>query len=485
MSDPGKHPLDPRIGPGLRFAPRVARPLHTLVPLALLAAGCSDALAPQPAPLDRFLYPAGMAVRRLAPDAQHPFGRTQLLVVSSNFDLRWDEGNLLSVDPDASGDALQGEARLEVLGAMRLPSFGGELAVADATTCPGTTENLAIATSRSDASAFLIGLAPDGSLDCGAGCRQGLSEELASIGRRLADPYGVVVACRDFAGAPRRSAFVTYLRTPLNDGWITEILLEPGRPRLTFQALPGAMRGGAYHAATGRMFLSDFYAAIGGRNVRWLELFDFRPELAVPYGEDGLTLGGSLQGEMARGLALSTDGQRLYAGVQLYDAVQFARSGALLSLGGALAVVDVRVDPGGLSRRTVLRTVPLEGGAAEVRVIPRPAPPTCPPGVAPPCPQRDLVAVTSPESGGLVLYDDESGAVVKEFGLDPATGRPELGRQPFGLALETLEPVRCRSAGACHRLFVGSFEDHWVNVVEIDAANPAGATVVKRIRGTP
>jgi hypothetical protein len=88
---------------------------------------------------------------------------------------------------------------------------------------------------------------------------------------------------------------------------------------------------------------------------------------------------------------------------------------------------------------------------------------------------RDLVAVSCADDGTLYLYDDESGAVARVFALDPVTGKPELGKQPFGLAEEV------RSDGKV-RLFVGSFDRSWVSVVRIDdPARPRNAWIELRL----
>ena len=98
--------------------------------LALVAAaGCRDSFPPLTGPLDRFYFPVGLAVRRL------PAGNTALLVVSANFDLRYDfnvGGALMAVDPDASGNALAGDPTLAVLGGLNIGSFGGEIAYLEA-----------------------------------------------------------------------------------------------------------------------------------------------------------------------------------------------------------------------------------------------------------------------------------------------------------------------------------------------------------------
>ena len=96
-------------------------------------------------------------------------------------------------------------------------------------------------------------------------------------------------------------------------------------------------------------------------------------------------------------------------------------------------------------------------------------------------PRRDLVAITCPAEGTLLFYDDQIAAVTGRIGLDPVSGKPLLGLQPFGLAHQALPASRCRSGSPCTRLFVGSFDRSWVNVVELDPDQPEGATIVKRL----
>ncbi|MFL5273883.1 MAG: hypothetical protein ACJ79E_17640, partial [Anaeromyxobacteraceae bacterium] len=56
-------------------------------------------------------------------------------------------------------------------------------------------------------------------------------------------------------------------------------------------------------------------------------------------------------------------------------------------------------------------------------------------------------------------------------------GKPALGQQPFGLAVEQSLDVRLGKPPRLARLYVGSFERSWVNVIEIDPANPSATTV--------
>ena len=103
----------------------------------LTAAGCRDSYPSVVPPLDVLYFPIGLAVRQMPPDptvAAKKYGWTQLVVVNSNFDLRYDEstgGSLLVVDPDQSQDWLDG-GQLAVLGATRIASDpAGRILVTD------------------------------------------------------------------------------------------------------------------------------------------------------------------------------------------------------------------------------------------------------------------------------------------------------------------------------------------------------------------
>lgn len=436
-----------------------------------LATACGEHAIASPPPRDRFFFPTGMAVRHL------PSGQTQLLVVSSNYDLRYDTGMLLSVDPDASGnarppDGSPGDSRLSVLGSAPVDSFGGELEVAEAAACPPLWENLAVTTSRQSIAAYFFSLGDDGALACGSLCKFPLDQSYA-------DPYGVVVACSSFY--PRASAFFTYLRGPQNEGLTTEVplatdangvlLTAPGstgrRTGNGFDLGLGDVHSGAFDPATGRLFFTPSNT-VGADPLRWFELTV--PRLySPPFPVQSYDLYRSVRGSTGRGIALSKDGTRAYVTLVLYDALEASRSGSIFVQGSALAILDIRPDPTGLTIPRLLDVVPLEAGAAEIRVIGRPG-------------LRDLLAITCSDAGSLELYDDEMGQVVKTIGASTVSGLPVLGRQPFGLALEEHpDPSRCTSTGGgpCARLFVGSFEQGTVGIVEVDPQRPWNASLVK------
>jgi hypothetical protein len=57
----------------------------------LMAASCTDSYPGQVPPLDVLTFPVGLAVRQVAPTAAAPAGSSQLVIVNSNFDLRFNE----------------------------------------------------------------------------------------------------------------------------------------------------------------------------------------------------------------------------------------------------------------------------------------------------------------------------------------------------------------------------------------------------------
>ncbi len=420
-----------------------------------LAAGCSDTGAAAPPPFDRFLFPTGLAVRTL------PDGRTNLVVVSSNSDLRYSQGTVLSVDPDASGDARLGDLKLATLGSAAIESFGGEIGLTGS--CGAGAYALTV--SRTADAAYRITMGDDGSLACGAGCAIPLDPNLA-------DPYTVTVACHVPVAAstsspppaPFNGAYVGYLRTPNADGWVTEIDLDRSAVTQSVNLGVSPVRSGAYDAARALLFLTSDFGASGVSPLRWLDLLH---QGAPALGPQSVDFSTTVRGAVGRGAALSTDGTRLYVALQIYDADAAAASGILNFVSGALAVLDVTPLASGAPRAEVLRVVPVDLGPTEVRVIPRSGG------------GRDLVAVSCTDGNRLDVYDDGSGTVVQTVGVDPALGTPILGRQPYGLAVETASS-RCSVISGCARLFVGSFDQGFVTVAEVDPGTGVVA-IVKQI----
>ncbi|HEY6104882.1 MAG TPA: hypothetical protein VIV59_02795, partial [Anaeromyxobacteraceae bacterium] len=136
--------------------------------------------------------------------------------------------------------------------------------------------------------------------------------------------------------------------------------------------------------------------------------------------------------------------------------------------GGALGIYDLSETALGEPVMKLQRLAPTCLGSSQIRRIGRPG-------------KRDLLAMTCDFENALLLYDDEAGAVAARIALGQ-DGRPLLGRQPFGLAVESREAGRCLSgAGPCVRLYVGSFDRSWVSLLELDPAAPTSVSLVKRI----
>lgn len=136
----------------------------------------------------------------------------------------------------------------------------------------------------------------------------------------------------------------------------------------------------------------------------------------------------------SRGVALSSDGKRLFLVGRVPD---------------ALLVASVE-DPANVR---FVRGVVLPDSPNEVRVIARPG-------------RGDLAVVTSTSTGSIAIYDDEVGELVATVG--------GLGTQPFGLAVD--------HRGTAARVYVSDFGDGRVAVVDIaDLNRPQEARLVAHL----
>jgi hypothetical protein len=431
-------------GPDYVRRPPVHAPSLRLVPLAaaLLLAACGGEPRSAPAPLDRFTYPTGIALRE-----------GKLLVVSSDFDLtfaRDDGGSLLQVDLAGTPPAIQP-------GGLRLPAFGGEVAVAEPAEC-GVPEPLALVPSRGSNTVYRVSLA-GGGLACGPDCP--LSIESGS----LSEPYGVGLSCP--AGGPAR-AWVGYMSAPETLAWLAMIDLQTGAWQPVKIGGVGLPRSFAYDADRDRLFFTSVDTGLAAP-LRWLELGGgCTPGVAEVDGGCPIRqvdLSGFLRGAEPRGIALSNPqpgfSRRIYLSVRVYDATVAAAIGSRPSydIAGMLFVLDLEEGPYGDLRARLVRMIDVAVGAAEIRVLPARAG------------KRDLVAMTATDDGVLAIYDDEAGALARVFTRDPVTGAPEVGRSPFGLAVQDL------GAGVA-RLFVGSFARAYVTPVDVPLDAPDAAHLV-------
>jgi len=468
-------------------------------------AGCRDSYPVPQAPLDRFYFPSGIGAHQL------PSGKTALVVVSTNFDLRYDPqsgGTILSVDPDASDDTAT-DGVLAVLSTYNIGSFGGEVVVAEPGCPPGwptcrfgcptlapalQAANVGaevITSSRYNQAIYTLGLNDGGQLVCGPGCTIDLPVQVL-------DPYGVGLVCSTQAGLSLANAYVTQLRAANNQGILTRLDLKAnGLFDTVVLASPNTYTS-AFDPSGGRLFLSTQLGIT--QPLRWIEPLSL-PAVTV----NGLTsarvrqvdLAAYLRGALTQDMAVSNDGTRLYVQLEQIDADILYQAGAVVPKGGALAVFSLT--PNGFNQPTMVldRAVNSCLGGGQVRVLPpRPAG------------RRDLVAVTCDTQSTLVLYDDEAGQIVSVVGLNPATGAPLLGRGGFGLAVQPIlasqrtvnsfawtssfcpnpqgsatcyPPSPCRLGGECVRLYVGSFEQSFVSILEVDPGSPSKLVLVKRI----
>jgi hypothetical protein len=451
--------------------------------LLLLAAACSEPASVRPPPLDAFAFPSGLA---LAPSTRVAGGQA-LLVASANADLRWGPrygGTLLSVDPEpyaVAGGVAHGSlgapgGLLDVLGAAEIGSYSGPVTVADASTCAGLASPAALVASRFTGRLHRFPLQADGSLGT---CADGACE--VALDKDLGDPYAIGVACR--TDGVRRSAYVSYLRAPIiapfaaGTAWLSELDLDdPTRPIRTFALALGPVADMAYDDSTDRLYGVGRFV-VGAAPVFILDLQSCR------VGDQGcltpavhvVDLFTQVRGAEPQAIALSSPSaglpRRAYVSARLYDA-DLARSlggRPSFDIGGVLLVLDLAEDASGAPSVKLEQVVDVGLGAGQVRVLPpRPG------GL------RDVVVVSSSTAGTVTVYDDETGAVATVVALDPRTGAPLAGREPFGLAVQDRTAV-----DGTARVFVAAYDLSTVSAVDVPLATPALATLRTAADGSP
>lgn len=450
--------------------------LPIFLALAAFLASCNDIGRDAAPPADRFAFPIGIGLAHFPATCATGGSclpctggvgigcRTVLYVASSNFDLSFDPrtgGTVVAVDPDAS----QGSSLARVGGPVRIGSFAGDMTMVDETSCTGWQTGtpphapVALVTSRLTDTLYAISLGASGEPGCGPGCEVPLDSTLG-------DPYSVAVACTTGAAGLEADAWVTYLRTPDNGGWLSTVPLHPA-PRfgrsLTTSYAPANIA--TYHAARNRLYFTSRFVP-SYTPLRFLDL----GQLAV--APPPIQLQSQVWGAETTGLAISSDGMRAYVALRLFDGDLAARAGARPpDHGGAIAVLDIQETVIGGPAGTLLHLEPYLGrGPAQVRAIARAG-------------KRDLVAVTTSIDSALTLYDDQLQRVVKVIGVDPGsagTGAPLLGKQVYGLAVESPYLLSAAFPQAI-RIFVSSFADGWVSVVQVDdPSKPEEARIVRQ-----
>jgi len=450
----------------------------------LALAACSGSAVDRAPPIDAFYFPESLAVRHLDAAGGDCLGgapgcTTQLLVVSTNFDLRYDSdrgGTLLSiaVPPDPATRPKNDEEaarhpRLDVRGAVRIGSLGGTLALLeDRPTVTGGSERLcpgwstaadpsrtpqALVASRVTRRLHRVGLRGDLGLDCEGGCAVSLDDATTSADDRYRDPYGVGVVCRGEGEAYRAEAFVTFLSTPGNAGVLGRVSLPTGALLSPLDVGSDAAHTAAYDAASDRLFFTGRFTGPGYVPFRYLELGnsrggDARVDARV------IDLAQQVRGAETRGFSFSEDRTRAYVALRLYDADLATRVGARPpDVGGAIGIIDTSPDLFGSPAGKVLAVVPVGLAPTDVKVIPRPG-------------RRGVVVASCSGDDTVWIYDDESGALAKVFARGDAG--PLMGSQPAGLAVEA------RSDGH-FRIYVAAFGSNAVSAIDLDPSAPSQA----------
>jgi hypothetical protein len=422
---------------------RLSHALRLIPGLLLLTGAVLDGCAVKdpgvPPPSDRLYYPTGVA---FVPGGAG--GQGTVYVASSNFDLRFHLGTLSAIDvaslglnTDAGTTAVHdplGHVASQVL----IDNFGGPLAVMQV---PGTGPAARRLFVASRASNVLEAIDVDGTtMSCptnpgDTNCFTHAVSLHVDEQHQVRDAYRPVVA--------NGRVWVSHLSvmdTPKNSGQDRFSALASVDP-LTLQ--PPEFVGIGLEASDGLASV-DGLLYLGGRAtsgdandepLRRIDLLtsDF-PVLNLPIRAGAYVYD-------TRGMALSSDGSRLYMVTRTPD---------------ALVTLDMSLGLDGLPKEQVLGVAQLPKGPTEVAVIPRG------PG------RHDLVAITCATDNSVALYDDDLGQVVAAV--------QGGGESPFGVAVDATAPGRAR-------LFVTSFGRGALSVVDIPDLDDARTASVLGVFG--
>jgi hypothetical protein len=447
---------------------RDGSPLHVRVPmlrclpvaLALLLA-CSRGADRGDAPRDALHYPAWLSV-----------SGDQLLVVNTDQDLAFDGGSIIGLDPAAG----------TIAGSEALPYMAGKLRVVsadDAASCDldlgGASSPVslpyALVAGRSDSSLYFIGLP----------FAAGMAASRNKVDLRpqsAAHPFDVALGC----GADRKArGWVSYQRGVDDRGYVAQVDLSGGSfPPGVVQVFTGdgPPRSFAWDRDHDRLYFTTREFRLRAP-IRWIGVGNGCK--AFPDGvqdearggchvDPGFDLSAHLAGAEPNAIALAsqerecvfgggTRCRRMYATVRIYDA-DFAKvlgKRPTNDIGGKLVILELEESTLGGPEVRWIDDVDIGKIAGEVLVIPRP--------------EGDLLVATAVTDNLVWIYDDARGAVAKVFGRLPS-GAPELGHQPAGLASVDM-------GGGVVRVFVASYEDHWVSAIDVRLDDPTAAYVVR------
>lgn len=444
--------------------PALARLSFRTVLVSLLAvfAGCEDAdegLMPPPFNGEpaRLFYPVGLA---LAP------GGDSLFVANSNFDRAFAEGTLVQLDLQAF-DAIdpqtgRGELRVVEGGVGLLDSFAGQALVSS------TGDRVFVATRESETLSAapivngVLSCPPDASRAGLPNCSNGAVRLEA---QDMADPFSLAPLTLQTETGAVPAVAVAHL-SPLADddgiGRNARIAILPESTIGTespftsgaFTVDIGAFASSsvAYSPDLGELFVGGCFklVASGTSTVECVRDFDdpvsqrnplrtLLPDAGAQASVTTTNLGAVLGGGSTTGLALSSDGARLF--------VTTTRPNALI-------VFDT--PPPATSSEPVARLVlPLAHTPSQMLVLPRP--------------DGDLIVLTATETDALLIVDPALGQVVAQ--VQP------IGDAPFGLA--------ARRDTDRFRVFVGLFEDCAVAAIDVPDATPWAPSIVGTVGACP
>jgi DNA-binding beta-propeller fold protein YncE len=409
----------------------------------LFAAACGPTTTSKPPPSDRFYYPTGLSFVR-------PAGSTDgfLYVASSNFDRRYDFGSVLAVDLAQIGLPALGApgADLEPVQLTQLPI--GDTGVAYIQSFAGEMEGFPLLNggtrlfvpSRAEGQLIQAIDAQGPALACpNAQGERNCADTSLSLVANLESESGVPRAPQPFGVgiSPQGDVYVTHLEAvdspPTSDRDFRAYLvgLSAQDPQLTNESfVPMPTLASSIAVGSRYLFLSGRNSSRLGFHL--VTLLDRNTDQQVqPLLEFDFRVAD------ARGIALSSDEQRLYVAGRGPD---------------TLLVIEVKGATTEAPLLRIVRAIPLRAQPNEVKLVPRPG-------------QGDLVAVTCSTDGSLVLYDAEVGDLVAQL---------QVGAQPFSIAVDSKGP------GA--RLYVSNFADGRVAVVDIpDLTQPRQARVVAHL----
>lgn len=383
-------------------------------------------------------------------------GRSEgvLYVASSNYDRRFDVGAVTAVDLSQVGLPAFGAAsaapvdltdlKISADGIVYTDPFAGQLGTY--VTAEGGLR-LFVPTREQGDRLFVLESSPTAAtLQCanppadresscpGAISLSSIADEETDL-PRAPQPYALTVTSD-------RQVLITHLRTadsPEGSGRERRsylVKLSADAPELTEDAFVEIGQ-----SPSGAVVTGSRYAYLAGRSppsAPLVRLVDRQTNRVIDPGlQEVVPL------TEARGIGLSADERRLYI---------IGRS----TNTDVLIIVNVAAADSDEPRLSLVRWLPLPGGANEMVVLARPG-------------RGNLVAITSSNAGVVSIYDDDGGGVAVQV--------PEVGLQPYGIA------VSLRGPGA--RLFVTNFEDGRVTVIDIsDLLRPQDARVVAFLGAT-